>query len=95
MRVFALHKLAEGWKNEPKMFQFFYKIAVNDSFKHSSNFYAGLESNPRATALEIILQYYPNYPQTLPLLQDRAKNDPDEQLQKWAKKIIDSTTANN
>ena len=90
VRSTAVEELAREWKNEPGMFEFFYNITVNDSFKRSSNIYAERETNPRQTALKVIHKYYPNYPQTLPLLEDRAENDPDEQLREWAKKIIDS-----
>ncbi|MGB3653118.1 MAG: HEAT repeat domain-containing protein, partial [Rivularia sp. (in: cyanobacteria)] len=91
VRGAAVEELAKGWKNEPRMFEFFYDIAVNDSFKRSDHkSIAKYETNPRETALEIILKHYPNHPQTLPLLRDRAENDPDEQLRKWAKKMIDS-----
>lgn len=71
------------------MFEFFNDIAVNDSFKRSDDkSIAKYETNPRQTALEIILKYYPNHPQTLPLLQDRADNDPDEQLREWVKGVM-------
>ena len=54
---------------------------VRDEFSY-------IQPNPRQTALEAIVKQYPNHPQTLPLLQDRAENDPDEQLREWAKKKL-------
>lgn len=91
----AIEELAQGiaqdWKNEPGIFELFYNVAINDSFKRESYLSLGkLRYNPRQTALEIIFKHYSNHPQTLPLLKDRAENDPDEQLREWAKKIIDS-----
>ncbi|MGD1712503.1 hypothetical protein [Hydrocoleum sp. CS-953] len=35
--------------------------------------------------LEAIVKQYSDHPQTLPLLQDRATNDPDEKLREWEK----------
>ncbi|GJD22956.1 hypothetical protein RIVM261_079120 [Rivularia sp. IAM M-261] len=46
------------------------------------------ESNPRKKALEAIIELYPTHPQTLPLLSDRAENDPDELLSKFAQESI-------
>jgi len=54
---------------------------VRDEFSY-------IQDNPRQTALEAIVEQYPDHPQTLPLLQDRAENDPDEQLREWAKKKL-------
>ncbi|MDE5114166.1 MAG: hypothetical protein O4803_07805, partial [Trichodesmium sp. St15_bin1_1] len=70
----------------PGTFELFYDTALNDPFQYEDEF----ETNPRQTALELIVEQYPDHPQTLPLLQDRAENDPDEQLQEWAKnKLLD------
>ncbi|NES64797.1 MAG: hypothetical protein F6K24_05815 [Okeania sp. SIO2D1] len=40
------------------------------------------------SALEAIAQQYPDHPQTFPLLQKRAKNDPEKKLREWAKKKL-------
>ena len=42
------------------------------------------DANPRQTALEFLVRYYPDHPKTRELLQDRAHNDNDEQLRDWA-----------
>ncbi len=97
VRCKALEELANNCKDEPSLFEFFSDIAANDPFKPTvceDELAEYLETNPRQTALEAILKNYPNHPKTLPLLRDRAKNDPDEQLrefaqnklQKWNKK---------
>ncbi|GGA55857.1 HEAT repeat domain-containing protein [Okeania sp. KiyG1] len=80
----ALQQIASGWKNESGIFELFYHTALNDSFQRENDF----QDNPRQTALEAIVKHYPDNPQTLPLLQDRAENDPDEQLREWAKKKL-------
>ncbi|NEQ75319.1 MAG: NACHT domain-containing protein [Okeania sp. SIO2C9] len=52
------------------------------------NEFQTIEDNPRQIALKAIVKHYPEHPQTLPLLKDRAENDPDEQLREWAKKKL-------
>jgi hypothetical protein len=66
------------------MFEFLCDRALNDPFEHKK----GSEDNPRQLALEIIIKQYPDHPQTLPLLQDRAENDPDEKVREFAKKKL-------
>ncbi|MBD0388783.1 MAG: hypothetical protein ICV54_20330, partial [Nostoc sp. C3-bin3] len=39
-------------------------------------------------ALETIIEQYPHHPQTVPLLSDRANNDPDEQVREYAQKKL-------
>ncbi len=80
----AVRQIASGWKNESGMFELFYNTALNDPFQGKNEY----QDNPRQTALEAIIKHYPDHPQTLPLLQDRAANDPDEQLREWAKKKL-------
>ncbi len=84
VRSTAVQELARGWKDEPWVFEFLYNVALNDPFECQEDW----ETNPRQTALEIIIKQYPNYPQTLPLLQDRAENDPDEQVWEFANKKL-------
>ncbi|NEO57350.1 MAG: HEAT repeat domain-containing protein, partial [Okeania sp. SIO3B5] len=83
----ALEQITTGWKHELERFQIFelfQNSALNDPFEREFSF----EHNPRQTALEAIVKYYPNHPQTLPLLQDRAANDSDKELREWAKKKL-------
>ncbi|NEP82733.1 MAG: HEAT repeat domain-containing protein, partial [Okeania sp. SIO3B3] len=84
VRLEALEQIATGWKNGPGILELFYRIAINDPFQREEDF----QDNPRQTALEAIVKHYPDHLQTLPLLQDRAENDPDEKLRKWAKKKL-------
>ncbi|NEO58621.1 MAG: NACHT domain-containing protein [Okeania sp. SIO3B5] len=80
----AVRQIATGWKHEPGIFELFYHTTLNDFFQREYNY----QDNPRQIALEEILEQYPDHPQILPLLQDRAENDPDEQLREWAKEIL-------
>jgi hypothetical protein len=73
----------------PELFELFYDRAVNDPFERSQSPFSDLEENPRQIALEVIIKNYPNHPKTLPLLRDRALNDADEQLRKWAQKQLE------
>jgi predicted NACHT family NTPase len=88
VRCEALQQIATGWKQEPGIFEILYDNTLNNPFKRQDYF----EPNPRQIALEAIVKQYLDHPQTLPLLQDRAENDPDEQLQKWAKKKLQQYT---
>ena len=84
----ALRQIATGWKQEPGIFEILYDKTLNDPFKREYNF----ETNPRQIALKAIVKQYLDHPQALPLLKDRAENDPDEQLQKWAKRKLQQYT---
>jgi len=84
VRLEAVRQIATGWKHEPGIFELFYRVALNDPFQRKYEF----QDNPLQTALEAIVKHYPDHPQTLPLLQDRAANDPDKQLREWAKKKL-------
>ena len=84
VRQEAMRQIATGWKHEPGIFELFHYVALNDSFERKYSF----QHNPRKTALEAIVKQYPDHPQTLPLLQDRAENDPDEKLREWAKEKL-------
>ncbi|MEA5602058.1 hypothetical protein, partial [Nostoc sp. UHCC 0252] len=82
----AIQALAKHFRNQPKLFEIYYNCAVNDSFedRHNSLF----NSNPRRVALEIIIKQFPQHPQTLPLLRDRAANDPDEKVRNFAQQKL-------
>ncbi|MBE9107159.1 HEAT repeat domain-containing protein, partial [Nostoc cf. edaphicum LEGE 07299] len=81
IRHVAIRELARKWKNNKSVFEFLCNIATNDSFERQLI----LEDNPRQIALEAIIE---QYPQTLPLLRDRAENDPDEQVREFAQKKL-------
>jgi len=66
------------------MFEFLCDRAVNDPFKRKGDW----QTNPRQIALEAIIEQYPEHPQTLPLLQDRAENDPDEKVREFAREKL-------
>jgi hypothetical protein len=66
------------------MFEFLCKCALDDPFERKDD----REDNPRQLALEIIIKQYRDYPQTLPLLQDRAKNDSDEKVREFVQKKL-------
>ena len=84
VRSEAITELACIWGNKDELFGFLYECAVNDPFvrKDLSN------RNPRIRALQAIIKNYSNHPQTLPLLKDRAENDPDEKLRKFAQEKL-------
>ena len=81
VRYTAVQELADGWKDEPWMFEFLCNIAIHDPFERKED----EEDNPRQVTLDIIIEQYPEHPETLPLLRDRAENDPDKKLREFAK----------
>ena len=82
VRDVALRALSEYWKDEPEIFEFLYQCALFDPFdKYDTDIRF---PSPRGSALTAILNNYPEHPQTLPLLHDRAENDPDEKLREFA-----------
>jgi predicted NACHT family NTPase len=84
VRFAAVGEIARGWKDEPWLFELLYNCALNDPFKREKDG----EDNPRQLALKILLKQYRNHPQTLPLLRDRAENDPDETVREFAKEKL-------
>lgn len=48
-----------------------------------------IPNSPRQTALNVLVQRYPDHPKTRELLRDRAQNDNDEQLRDWATKQLE------
>ncbi|AFZ55701.1 HEAT repeat domain-containing protein [Anabaena cylindrica FACHB-243] len=84
VRYTAIRGLAKYFKTNPDLFELFYKCAMNDTFERKEEW----GKNPRLLALKIIIKPYPNHPQTLRLLHDRAENDPDEQVREFAKQEL-------
>jgi predicted NACHT family NTPase len=84
VRQAAVQRLARGWKDDPELFELLCDVAINDPFarKYSS------QNNPRQTALAAIIELYPDRPQTLEIVRDRAQNDSDERLRKFAQKKL-------
>ena len=91
VRHAAVQELARGWEDEPWMFEFLCNCAVNDPFERKEDW----EDSPRQLALEIIIKQYRDHSQTLPLLQDRAENDPDEKLREFAQKKLEQLERQN
>ncbi|BCL35243.1 HEAT repeat domain-containing protein [Nostoc sp. MS1] len=85
VRGTAVNELAKAYKSQPELFETYYNCAAKDNFKGSHN---DFKPNPRRVALEIIVKQYPQHPQTLPLLRDRAENDPDEKVREYAQKKL-------
>lgn len=80
IRQFALQELAENWNNVSGMADFLYERSLQDPFTR----YDVEENNPRQTALEAFVKYYPDDPRLSQLLHDRKENDPDQTLRKYA-----------
>ncbi|MEH1940747.1 MAG: HEAT repeat domain-containing protein [Nostoc sp.] len=84
MRSAAIQALAKHFRYQPELFEIYYNCAVNDPFEREQNY----ETNPRRVALEIIIKQFPQHPDTLPLLRDKAENDLDEEVRKFAQQKL-------
>ncbi|QIR38959.1 hypothetical protein HCG51_21130 [Tolypothrix sp. PCC 7910] len=85
MQGAAIEQLAKNFPDDLAMLEVFYNCAVNDSFDGSHDIFT---PNPRYIALDIIIKQFSQHPQTLPLLRDKAENDPDEEVRKFAQKKL-------
>ncbi|MEH2123212.1 HEAT repeat domain-containing protein [Nostoc sp.] len=86
VRGAAVRELAQHFKYQPELLEIYYHCAVDNAFKGS--YHPRDNPNPRRIALEIIIKQFPQHDQTLPLLRDRAENDPDEQVREFAQKKL-------
>ncbi|MEH2201877.1 HEAT repeat domain-containing protein [Nostoc sp.] len=84
VRRAAVQELAKHFKYQPELFHIYHNCAINDPCERKEED----ETNPRYIALEIIIKQFPQHDQTLPLLRDRADNDPDEQVREYAQKKL-------
>ncbi|HLP89798.1 MAG TPA: HEAT repeat domain-containing protein [Nostocaceae cyanobacterium] len=84
VRYEAIVGLSRYLKSNPELRELIYNCAKNESFKEQSI----SNLNPRLVALKIISKMYPQHPQTIPLLQDRAENDPDEEVRVFAQEKL-------
>ncbi|MBC6433552.1 NACHT domain-containing protein [Nostoc sp. HG1] len=80
----AIRQLIREWKNDLSVFELLCNIAISDPFERQLI----LEDNPRQIALEAIIEQYPQHPQTLTLLRDKANNDPDEEVRNFAQQKL-------
>ena len=87
LRIAAADALAKNWQGENDLLNFLCTCAIDNFFARDRYPYS-YEEVPRIFVLDIISRSYPDYPQTLELLRDRAINDPDEQLREWAQQKL-------
>jgi predicted NACHT family NTPase len=81
VRCFAVKGLSNKLNSDKDLLDFFVGCTLNDQS-------ASPIFNPRRTALGSLFSHYPSHPKTIELLRDRAFNDPDEQLRKWAQEQL-------
>ena len=89
VRSTAVYQLAQGWNHLPEMFEILYNHARNDPYTRGEDENSKRETNPRQTALKVIVRNYPNNPHILDLLRDRSDNDPDDQVREFAKRQLE------
>ncbi|QMS90286.1 HEAT repeat domain-containing protein [Nostoc edaphicum CCNP1411] len=90
----VMEELIKSWQTSPEIYDFLYECAVDDFFNpifwdFSTDSTSNRNQVPsRQIALKAIIEQFPQHPQTLPLLRDRAENDPDEQVREFAQKKL-------
>jgi hypothetical protein len=84
VRRAAVQELARGWRNESGIFELLCDVAINDPFDREEDW----QDNPRQTALAAMIELYPDRPQILELVRDRAQNDRDQKLREFAQEKL-------
>jgi len=84
VRRAAVQELARGWKDESGIFELLGDVAINDPFDREEDW----QDNPRQTALAAMIELYPDRPQILELVRDRAQNDRDQKLREFAQEKL-------
>lgn len=81
-----MQELIESWQPNSDIYDFIYNCATDNAFEPLP--FIETDYNARKVALEAILKNYINHPQTLPLLRDRALNDPSQLVREFAAKKL-------
>ncbi len=89
VRAAAAQALARGWKDEFNVFEILYKCAIGDPFDALRD--EGV--NPRQVALKVMLDYYPGDAKVAFLLSDRAENDADVEVRRFARSRMNRCAA--
>jgi len=84
VRRAAVQELARGWKDESGIFELFCDVAIHDPFDREEDW----QDNPRQAALAATIELYPDRPETLELVRDRAQNDPEQELREFAQEEL-------
>lgn len=84
-------KYITNWYKEAEIRNLLFYCAKNDAFVRTHPW----EDNPRQRAVEAIIKYYPQHPETCELVEDRLINDPDEKLKEFIRNNLDSYNLQN
>ena len=84
VRRAAVQELARGWQDESGIFELLCDVAIHDPFDRSEDW----QDNPRQAALAAMIELYPDRPQILELVRDRAQNDRDQKLREFAQEKL-------
>jgi HEAT repeats/NACHT domain len=80
----AAKALLQGWKNRSQILDLVYDLTIKNSFQREYHW----ENTYCQFVLEAIAENYPDRSEVLDLLLDRSKNDPDEQVRKYAEEQL-------
>jgi len=84
VRRAAVQEIARGWRNESGIFELLCDVAIHDPFDREEDW----QDNPRQAALAATIELYPDRPETLELVRDRAQNDRDQKLREFAQEKL-------
>ncbi|NEP67303.1 HEAT repeat domain-containing protein [Moorena sp. SIO3A5] len=97
VRLTAIEQLAQGWHdreawptaNQPWLWEFLCDRTLHDPYDANEEdkklgLILRIKGNPRQVALNAILEYYPNHPDTLALLKKLARSDNDWKVRRTA-----------
>ena len=68
----------------PELFELLCDVAINNPFDREYIW----QDNPRQAALAAMIELYPDRPQSLEIVRDRAQNDSDQKLRKFAQEQL-------
>ena len=91
IRRAAIEAIAQGWKNEPQMFDFLCHIARHDPYCKQSEY----DKTARRSALEAVLSNYSDRPEVLGLLRDLYTiypSDIDDSMNEFAEEQLANWT---
>jgi hypothetical protein len=82
----------QSWLSSSEVIKIFLEAATNDPCEKPT---VAWGENPRLIALKSIVRHYLNHPQALEVIRDRARNDPDKKLRKWAQEQMEKLKIQN
>jgi hypothetical protein len=91
VRLACIKQIVQRFQGNKQVFSLLCDRAINDVSPKSNELNIIINDqmlSVRAVAIDAIAKYWPKHPDTLPLLRERAENDPTPWLREHAKELI-------